>query len=175
VLQEDIMTAVEQGADPASPVAQALLRRQNEMLLKYKVRERNERMRQWNEGATRKWLEIGVKIGRLQDGERSARVGEFWPLVIRASPWGHALRDEMLKVRELMRVVTDPADGNLDAIVERVSEICAEHSLSDPITLIGWRRFTLPIYAPFTTVGDNFETEWDFVERAIRVRRGEDA
>jgi DNA-binding transcriptional MerR regulator len=161
---------LEQGEVPGSPAAQALLRQHHELMLKYHVRERNQRQLAWNPEATRKWLELGVKLGRLKNEGRGIAVSEFWAAAIKQSPWGQAFREVLLEIRELMKTQPDPASPHFDTPIARIHQICAEHGLGDTPTFIEWRRFTGPLYGPFFAAQESFDAEWEFIERGVRAR-----
>ena len=75
--QELLMTEakrlLDQGEQPGSPAAQELLKRHNTLMSQYHVRERNSRQLAWNTEATTKWLNVGIKLGRVKDGGRGIR------------------------------------------------------------------------------------------------------
>jgi DNA-binding transcriptional MerR regulator len=173
--QEVVMTEAKrllaQGEDPGSPATQALLRRHNELMVQYHIRERNSRQLAWNPQATTKWLDVGIKAGHVKNGARGTLTTEFWATAIRQSPWGKALREVMLTIRELRKTHPSPASPHYDTPVARIHQICAENALGDTLTYIEWRRFTGPLYAPFVfSTHESFDPEWEFAARAVKAR-----
>jgi DNA-binding transcriptional MerR regulator len=169
-LMTEVKRLLEQGESPGSPAAQALLQRHNELMSQYHVRERNSRQLAWNTEATTKWLNVGIKLGRVKDEGREIPTMEFWAAIIRQSPWGTAFREVMLAIRELSQTHPDPASPHFDIPTTRIHQVCAENNLGDTLTYIEWRRFTGPLYAPFFSTDESFEREWEFAERAVKAR-----
>lgn len=170
LISAETQKLIDAGADPGSEAVQELLRRHNEILARYGVRERNRRQLAWNRDATEKWFGIGVKIGHRKDEQQGGKRNEFWAAAIRHSAWGKAFREVMLNVRELMQTHTDPAAAEFDAPVRRVREICAAHRLGDALTLVEWRLFTGRFYGYLSLPDELFAPQWKFIERAMLAR-----
>ena len=171
VLTTEARQLMEQGVEPSSEAMQAILRRQNELLARYGMRERNRKLRAWNSNAIEKWFSVGVKVRRLADEGRGMQLMDYWAAAIKQSPWAKALQQVMLEVRKIMKTQPDPASADLDGPAKRVGEICAEHALGDALTFVEWRRFTQNIYGPHVAGShDLFDAEWEFIQRALEAR-----
>ena len=155
------------GADPASPAVQALVKRQNEMLLRYNMRERNRRLLAWNPATTGKFVGVGARLAEAMNGDRYS---DFWAAALRQSPWGRAFRELLLEVREIIRAHPDPSSAAFDQPIGRLRAICAEHELGDLLLLIEFRRFMSTFYGRYVHPTESFQAEWDFIERALRGR-----
>lgn len=161
----------EAGADPGSPEVQALVKRHSELLLQYKVRERNQRLRAWNPTVTGKWVGVGVRLAQSKNGERYS---DFWAAASRQSPWGLAFRELLLEAREIIRTNADPSSGAFDDLIRRLRKVCADHSLGDLLLLIEFRRSMLTFRNQDVRSEESFEPEWDFIERALKAREEAD-
>jgi MerR family transcriptional regulator, thiopeptide resistance regulator len=170
-LSEEARQLMEQGVAPASDKMQDLLRRQNVLLLQYGMRERNRRLRAWNDNTLHKWCGLGVKMQRLADEGRGTQLMDYWTEAIKQSAWAKAFQQVMVEIREIIKTQSDPASADFDAPVQRIREICAEHSLGDALTFAQWRRFTRNIYGPYVSATeDTFDPEWEFIQQALQVR-----
>ena len=170
-LSEEARQLMEQGVDPASQAMQDILRRQNELIVQYGMRERNRRLRAWNSNTLHKWSGLGVKMQRLADAGRGVQLMNYWTEATKHSAWAKALRQVALEIREMTRTRSDPTSADFDGPVRRLREICAEHALGDALTFAQWRRFTHNIYEPyFSATEDMFNAEWEFIQRALQAR-----
>jgi DNA-binding transcriptional MerR regulator len=170
-LSEEARQLMEQGVDPGSQAMQDVLRRQNELLVQYGMRERNRRLRAWNSNTLHKWWGLGVKMQRLADEGRGMQLMDYWTQATKQSAWAKAFRQVMLEIRESIKTQSDPAAADFDGAVRRIREICAEHALGDALIFAEWRRFTRNIYGPhMSAVEDLFDAEWEFIHRAIQAR-----
>jgi DNA-binding transcriptional MerR regulator len=158
---------LENGEAPGSPAAQAVLQAHLELLLRYNVRERQRRLLAWNASTTEKWMSIGMRLRKDNDGERFQA---YWADIMRQSPWGRAFRELMLQVREIKRIEPDPASAALDEAVRRLQEICSANGLGDALLLIEWRRFVGRHLGDLARPDESLHPEWDFMEQALRAR-----
>lgn len=170
-LSDEARQLMEQGVDPASPAMQDLLRRQNTLLVQYGMRERNRRLRAWNSNTLQKWWGLGVKMQRLADEGRGMQLMDYWTEATKQSAWAQAFRQVVLEIRALMKTQSDPASAVFDGPIQRIREICAEHTLGDALTFAEWRRFTRNIYGAYmSATQDMFDPEWEFIQRALQAR-----
>lgn len=171
MLSNEVRLLMEQGVDPASEAMQSILRRQNELLLKCGMRERNRRLRNWNSNALQKWWGVGVKMRRLADEGQGMQLMDYWRDGIKQSGWTKAFRHVVLEIRDMMRTQPDPASADYDGPAQRIREICTEHVLGDALLFVEWRRFTRDIYGPYVSATeDMFDAEWEFIERVFQAR-----
>jgi DNA-binding transcriptional MerR regulator len=171
ILSEEARQLMEQAVDPASAAMQDVLRRQNELLMRYGMRERNRRLRTWNSNTLQKWWGVGVKMRRLADEGRGMQLMDYWTQATKQSAWARAFRQVVLEIREMMKTQPDPASGVFDGPAQRIREICTEHALGDALTFAEWRRFTRNIYGPYVSAtGDMFDAEWEFLQRVLQAR-----
>jgi MerR family transcriptional regulator, thiopeptide resistance regulator len=170
-LSAQALQLMEQGVDPASHAMQALLRQQNELVMKYDMRERNRKMRARHAVAIEKWWGIGVKKRRLSEDGRGAKLMDYWATAVRNSPLYKALKEVSVEVREIMRTQTDPASAELDGPIGRIRAICAQYNLGDALTFTEWRRLSSNVFGPYAPgTEDLYNAEWDFIQRALEVR-----
>jgi len=170
-LSDEARQLMEQGVDPGSEAMQAVLRRQNDLLVQYGMRERNRRLRAWNSNTLHKWWAVGVKMRRLEDEGRGMQLMEYWTEAIKQSAWAKAFRQVVLEFRQMMQTQPDPASPDFDGPIQRIRAICAEHALGDALTFAEWRRFTRDIYGPYVSATeDMFDPEWEFIQRALEAR-----
>lgn len=170
-LHEAAWLLLERGEDPGCPAAQELLVKQNELLARYRIRERTREQLAWNRTATEKWLSLGLKTRRLADGGRGALIADYWTeMAIRSAP-ANELREVMLEVREIMQTQTDPAAPEFDDPVRRVHQICAQHALGDTLLYIEWGRAIRTALGPYLPLRlEKLDTEHELLERAVRIR-----
>jgi DNA-binding transcriptional MerR regulator len=162
------MQLMEQGVDPASHAMQELLRQQNELVMKYDMRERHRRM---STVAIEKWWGIGVKKRRLCDDGRGAKLMDYWASAVRNSPLYKALKVVAVEVREIMRTQTNPSSVELDGPIGRLREICAQYNLGDALTFTEWRRLSSNVFGPYAPgAEDLYNAEWAFIQRALAAR-----
>lgn len=157
----------EAGADPASLAVQAIVKRHNELLLRYNIRERNRRLCAWNPTTTGKWVGVGARLSQSRNGEPYL---EFWTAALRQSPWGRAFRELLLEVRELIHSQPDPSAAVFDEPIRLLREVCANHGLGDLLLLIEFRRSMSTFQRHPVPPAEDFQPEWDFIERALRAR-----
>jgi DNA-binding transcriptional MerR regulator len=169
VLRAESQQLMDQGEDPGSPAMEEVLRRHDELLLRYSMRERNLRQVAWNREATEKWIGIGIKMRRQADEGRGAKQADFWAAAIGKRPQARAVLEVLLQIRQLMKTQTDPTSGEFDEPVTRLRAICNEYSLGDTLTLVTWTRFVGRLYAPYTSQ-ESFAAEWELAERAVKAR-----
>ncbi len=160
-----------EGAEPGSPEIQAVVEQHKELLLRHRTREWNRQLVAWDSELTRKWWRVGARLTRLKDDQADAFL-KFWASALKASAYGVALSELMHQVREIMKTQSDPASAALDGPVQRIREICAEHGLGDALLLAEFRCFSWEFYGDSST-GDPLNLEWEFMERALRVRQGQ--
>ena len=168
-LMEQARQLMQQGAEPGSAAAQALLVKHDQLVFsKYHLPERNRRLRAWNGAATLKWMSLGARMARLADEE----LENYWRTIVAQSPASKATLQLLLEIRELLQTQHDPVSTQFDPPVARLGEICATHGFGETLLYVEWRRFIGTLYAPHAT-HDLFEAEWEFLERALRARQVE--
>jgi MerR family transcriptional regulator, thiopeptide resistance regulator len=178
----------EQQADPACPEAQALVKRQNELMTLYGARERVLRQLEWNPAITLKICRMGPKMVSLRE-DGVARPGTAWPLP--APPAVHSARGarflataaalsvshqdlaELIRdVQKLMGSRADPASAGAASLMQRLDEICRLHGLGDPFVYVQWLRLMSQVPPEARARAVNDGEALAFMARALGGRDG---
>jgi len=168
-LFRELQHLADAGADPASSEVQTLLGRHNELLRRYKVRERAARQLAWSRSVTTKFWGMGAKARNLEIQSPPSRGADLFLAAIRQSTWGQALVKLLSDVCKLTEVRVDPASPDADAVVGLLCEICRDHALGDPYTYTQWGPFIARINRPDLADG-TYDLQWEFLARALLAR-----
>jgi MerR family transcriptional regulator, thiopeptide resistance regulator len=170
----------EHQTNPASPEAQALVKRQRELMTLYGTRERMLRQLQWNPSITFKLYGMGQKIAaRREEGvDRngppvpSARGTIFLAAATSSSVCQHDLAELIRDVQKLMSAHADPASAGAASLMQRLEEICRLHGLGDPFVYVQWKRFISRTSPEAHAVAMDDDDALAFMARAIGSRDG---
>jgi DNA-binding transcriptional MerR regulator len=179
-VNEALERLAEQQADPASPEAQALVKRQNELLTLYGSRERTLRQHEWSPAIAFKLHGMGSKmVARRQEGMAplgpsvlTARGAKFLTTAKVLAPSHQGLAALIRDVQKLLRTAADPASAGAASLVQRLDEICRLHALGDPFVYVQWRRFMSRISPEAHAVSMDDDDALAFMARAIGGRDG---
>jgi hypothetical protein len=132
------------GASPASPEAQTLVRRWNENLTRYNVRSRLLDALTWNATVTRKWLRVGERITARTLAPRqkpsSPDVWQFLHQASKLSPLGQAFEALLTEARELVSSGVAPAAPEAASLARRLEGFARQHGLGDLVQYARWYR-----------------------------------
>jgi DNA-binding transcriptional MerR regulator len=170
----------EQQADPESPEAQALVKRQSELMTLYGTRERALRQLQWNPAIAFKLYRMGPKMvavrqeGVAPQGPRllSASGAKLLAVATSSSPSQQDLAELMRDVQKLMSTRADPASAGAASLIQRLDEICRLHGFGDPFVYVQWKRFMSRISPEAHVLAMDDDDALAFMARAIGCRDG---
>jgi MerR family transcriptional regulator, thiopeptide resistance regulator len=126
---------LQQKVDPAAPEAQALAIRENEISLQYGLRNFPAAMFEWNSALSDKWQQVN---DRAAWGEEA--VGAYFRAVQAATPWHRALETVADEAAALADKKAQPSAAPAQALVGRLRQVCADHTLGDPLVYVRWAR-----------------------------------
>jgi MerR family transcriptional regulator, thiopeptide resistance regulator len=138
----------EKRVDPAAPEAQALIVRWKEHALRSGVLNFTATLLEWNSPLGLKWMQIGERLmSKRFISSQSAVPYEGLAAYIRAaqvaSPWHRALEPLEDEAVVLVDKKAQPSGAPVQALVGRLRQICADHSLGDPLVHVRWVRAIL--------------------------------
>jgi DNA-binding transcriptional MerR regulator len=160
----------EQQADPASPEAQALVKRQSELMTLYGTRERMLRQLEWNPAIAFKLYGMGAKlVARRREGAGGSK---FLVAASSSSACRHHLAEQIRDVQKLMSTRADPASAGAATLMQRLDEICRLHGLGDPFIYVQWKRFMSRISPEAHALGMDDDDALAFMARTLGDRDG---
>jgi DNA-binding transcriptional MerR regulator len=167
----------EKKVDPAAPEAQALIVRENELAVRYGLRNHTATLLEWNTPVALKWLQMGGRAVSRFMSSRSAAPDEGLTAYLHAaqvaSPWRRALEPIVDEAAVLVDKKAQPSGALAQVLVGHLRRICADHSLGDPLVHARWARAILFRWP----AEDNARKQaaWAFLASAIKsAKRGDD-
>jgi hypothetical protein len=159
------------GVDPTSQEAQALAVRENDLCVRYKMRELPAAMFEWNTSLAEKWLQMGERAAwrSAESLAPDADLLAYFYAIRAASPWHSVLAQIVDEAAKLAGKKVRPSDQAALALVERLRNICAEYSLGDPLVYVRCAR-TMQFRWPAEDVARK-RTGWTFLSDAIEVAK----
>jgi DNA-binding transcriptional MerR regulator len=162
----------EKNVDPAAPEAQALVARLNEVVVRSGARNHRATLFEWNTPVALKWIQFGERLmSKRIISSQSAAPDEGLAAYIYAaqvaSPWHRALEPVVDEAAMLVNKRAQPSAALAQALVGRLRQICADHSLGDPLVYVRWAR-AMQIRWP---TADNAPKQagWALLADAIKV------
>jgi DNA-binding transcriptional MerR regulator len=161
----------EKHADPAAPEVQALMVRENELAVRYGLRNHTTELIEWNTPVAVKWLQFGwrvmARIGPSQAAAPDEGLGAYHRAAQVASPWHRALEPVVDEAAALVDNNAKPSAAPAQALAARLRHVCVDHSLGDPLAYARWARASLFRWP----AEDNARTQagWAFLADAIKV------
>ena len=175
-LHDEIYGLIDRGVAPSSAAAQQLMKRFNALLEEYGVRERTVRTLDWNDSVTTRFMSMeAVARGREPRSDRlprpfgSQELYDFIDAARTASTWSAKLQQLLSDVEPLVKSGTAPDARAAQALGQRLRVLCASYELGD--------AYVYARYTPFSARINRFkmspahERAWDFLARAVEVRR----
>jgi len=133
--------------DPAAPEAQALIARENELAVRYGLRNHTAMLLEWNTPLALKWLRVGGRaVSRFMSSQSAAPdegVTAYLHAAQVASPWYRALEPIVDEAAVLVDENAQPSSAPAQVLVGRLQRICADYSLGDPLVHARWARANL--------------------------------
>ena len=128
--------------DPADPEVQALIVQWNQLALRYGLRKFMTTLLEWNPAVAQKWLQVGERaLSRSMASQQAAPDDGLWAYfgaAQEASPWNQALRQIADEAAKLAEGRVDASSAPAMALANRLTRICADHSLGDPLVYARW-------------------------------------
>jgi len=167
----------EKEVDPAAPEAQALIARENELAVRYGLRNHTATLLEWNTPLALKWLRVGGRaVSRFMSSQSVAPdegLTAYLHAALVASPWYRALEPIVDEAAVLVDEKAQPSAAPAQALVGRLQRICADYSLGDPLVHARWARATLFRWP--TEDSPRKQAAWMFLASVIEAgKRGDD-
>jgi len=142
ILFRSLQDLRERKVDPAHPEAQALIVQWNQLALRYGLRKFMTTLLEWNPTIAQKWLQVGERVlSRSITSQQAAPDDGLWAYFGAAqetSPWHSALMQIAGEAAKLEKSGVDAASGPAMELANRVTRICTDHSLGDPLVYARW-------------------------------------
>jgi len=143
-LRRSLQDLWEKMFDPAAPGVQALVVQQNEIAVRYGLRNHMASMHEWNAPVAQKWLQMAERLMPQVVSPQSTSPDEDLPAYLRAaqvaSPSHRALEPIVDEAAVLVEKKAQPSAAAVQALVDRLRQICADHSLGDPLVFARFAR-----------------------------------
>jgi DNA-binding transcriptional MerR regulator len=132
----------EKKCEPAAPEAQSLITEWNALAVRYRLREFMATLIEWNPAVAQKWLQVGERALSLSMASQEAAPDDgLWAYFCAAqevSPWHQALKQIIDEAAQLVEGKVDPSSAPASALSDRLTRICSDHSLGDPLVYARW-------------------------------------
>jgi Lon protease-like protein/DNA-binding transcriptional MerR regulator len=168
VLHAEVEQLTAGDADPASALAQGLVRRHLEIWTQCGSRERMIRLMQWNPAVAAKFYAIWPRASLLQQPipwhtPLTPPATAFWGRALESSAATQDCRRLLEEIGRLLAAHTGPAAPEASSAVQRLEEICRTHGLGDAHVYVQWTRLT----ARLNPLGGSHEAAWAFLAAAL--------
>ena len=143
VIVRAMVRLMNEGATPDNEAVQKLLVQNNQLMLRYRLRERLITRGGWNESVTRKVHTLGMRLvmktampadGSIPEG----KVMDFCCQARQASKWGRALDQIAAEAVALTERSAGAQSRAAQALAERFIGVCEDYSLGDPMLYGRW-------------------------------------
>ena len=142
VITQALVRLMNEGAAPESDAVQKLLLQNNQLMLKYRLRERLVTRGNWNENVTRKVHALGLRLvlkTAAPDGSvPESKVFDFCCQARKASKWGKPLDEIAAEALTLEARNAGAYSAAAQALAQRLVEVCEENSLGDAVLYGRW-------------------------------------
>ena len=142
VVVQALVRLMNEGAAPESEAVQKLLLRNNQLMMKYRHRERLATRGNWNESIAKKVHALGLRLvlrtAAAEGGTSEGEVLDFCHRAKQASKWGRALDAIVAEAAALAERNAGAHSNAALALAERFSEVCEDYSLDDPVVYARW-------------------------------------
>ena len=141
-ITQALVRHMNEGAAPESEAVQKLMLQSNQLMLRYRHRERLVTRGNWNEEVTRKVHALGMrlvlKMATAESGVSESEVFNFCCLARKASKWGKALDEISADAVALDGRNASAQSGAVQGLAQRYAAICRDYSLGDPVLYGRW-------------------------------------
>jgi hypothetical protein len=142
VVVQALVRHMTEGAAPECEAVQKLLLRNNQLSMKYRLRERLAKRGEWNESIAKKVHALGLRLvigmAAAECGVSESQVFDFCNLAKKASKWGQALEAIAAEAATLAERGAGAGSNAALALAERYIEVCEDHALGDPVVHARW-------------------------------------
>lgn len=134
----------ESKVNPAAPEAQALVVRENELAVRYGVRDFAASMFEWDATIAQKWLHMSERAASRMNSSEAATPDEglvaYLRATLSASPWHRALEPIVDEAAAFADRKVQPSAAPAQVLVGRLRRICVDHSLGEPLLYVRHAR-----------------------------------
>lgn len=142
VILQALVRLMNEGATPDSDAVQKLLLRNNQLTVRYRLRERLVTRGNWNETVAKKVYALGhrlvLKTATADGGVSESQLMNFCYQARKASKWGKALDAIAEEALALEGRKVGAHSASAQALAQRFSEVCEAHCLGDPALYARW-------------------------------------
>jgi MerR family transcriptional regulator, thiopeptide resistance regulator len=142
VLFRSLQGLRERKVDPIDPEAQAQIVQWNQLAVRYGLRQFMTTLLEWSPAVAQKWLQVGeLTLSRSIASQEAARDDGLWAYFAAAqegSPWHRALGQIAAEAATLAESSVDASSAPALALANRLTRICVDHSLGDPLVYTRW-------------------------------------
>jgi MerR family transcriptional regulator, thiopeptide resistance regulator len=127
---------------PNAPEAQALITEWNALAVRCGLRQFMATLLEWNPAVAQKWLHVGERAISLSTASQQAASDDglwgYFGAAQEASPWHKALTQTADEAAKLVEGRVDASSAPAAALADRLTQICSDHSLGDPLVYARW-------------------------------------
>lgn len=141
VITQALVRLMNDGAAPECDAVQKLMLQHNQVMLRYRLRERLITRGNWNEEVTRKVHALGMRLVLKTAADGSvpeSKVFDFCCEARKASKWGKALDEIAAEALTLETGGAGPHSQAAQALAQRFIDVCEPNSLGDPVLYGRW-------------------------------------
>jgi hypothetical protein len=161
----------EKHTDPAHPAVQALIVQLNESAVHHGLRDFRAALLEWNPSIARKWVAAANSALSRNEPPESSMLNSDLRAYVRAareaSPWHLPVRHLTDEATTLVEQKVDPSSASAQKLARRLAEICADHSLGDPVVYA--HSAALPIPDSSAEANARRMDAWMYLVSVLRV------
>ena len=178
VITQALVRLMNEGAKPEDEAVQKLLIQNNQLMQRYRLRERLVTRGNWNEAIMRKVHALGMRLvlktATPPDGSISeSMVMDFCSRAHKVSQWGQELAeiaDEAARLGERSAGVHSSA---AQALAQRFIDVCERYALGDPVLYGRWfiQFARVLVDGAWVTVDERQRGAWTLLIDAVEASR----
>ena len=178
VITQALVRLMNEGAKPEDEAVQKLMLQNNQLMLRYRLRERLVTRGNWNEAVTRKVHALGMRLvlktaAPLDGSVPESKVFDFCCQARKASKWGQALDAIAAEAVALSARNAGAHSNAAQALAQRCVEVCESYSLGDPVLYGRWfiefgRVLAGEAWVP---VDERYREAWTLLVDAVEASR----
>jgi hypothetical protein len=172
-----LVRLMKEGATPESEPVQKLLLQNNQLMLKYRFRERLVSRGVWNATVTQKVQALGhrlvLKTSTTEGGVPEDQLLAFCGKAHKAAKWRQALDAIAAEAISLNERNAGPHSAGAQALAQRLSEVCETALLGDPALYGRWYVDfgRMPSDAGLVPVDERHRAAWTLLIEAVEASR----
>jgi hypothetical protein len=176
VITQALVRLMNEGAPPESEPVQKLLLQNNQLMLRYRHRERLITRGNWNEEVTRKVHALGLRLVLKMAADGSvpeSKIFDFCCEARKVSRWGQALDAIGNEAAALDGRNADVHSDAAQALAQRLAEVCETYSLGDPVLYGRWYIEFGKMLAgnAWVPVDERYRRAWTLLVDAVEAAR----